>query len=166
MKDTFITAVTLRLYKKFQPVLGYGNLMERISGINVLTPMILRKVILGIRFEKIPDYKQYGSAGSFFKNPEITKSASEKLLQQFPMLKTYETEDGKKLKLAAGQLIDLCGFKNIVEDDKVTVAKTNALIMINLGGATGKDIVNFAKKIQKSVKDKFGIKLEPEVVIC
>ncbi|MBQ9213615.1 MAG: UDP-N-acetylmuramate dehydrogenase, partial [Bacteroidales bacterium] len=79
MKDTFITAVTLRLYKKFQPVLGYGNLMERISGINVLTPMILRKVILGIRFEKIPDYKQYGSAGSFFKNPEITKSASEKL---------------------------------------------------------------------------------------
>lgn len=166
-KDTvFITSVTLKLYKKFQPVLDYGNLIDRVSGINVLTPMILRKVVLGVRYEKIPDYRQYGSAGSFFKNPEITKAAAEKLLSEFPMLKTYEIENSTKVKLAAGQLVDLCGFKNVVEDGKVTVAKTNALIMINLGGATGKDIVAFAKKIQKTVKEKFGVKLEPEVVIC
>ena len=130
-----------------------------------MTPNIVRRVILAIRSERIPDFRQFGNAGSFFKNPELTKAAAEKLKAQFPELKAYEQENGK-VKLAAGQLIDLCGFKKTEEGAKVGVAKNNALIMLNLGNATGKDILAYAKKIEKTVKEKFGIKLEPEVVIC
>lgn len=150
----FIMSVTLKLYKRFSPVLNYGNLDREVSEIRVLTPMILRRVILAIRYEKIPDWHNYGSAGSFFKNPEITREKADTLLQKFPMVKTYPQENGN-VKLPAGQLIDLCGFKNIVSDDmKVGVAKTNALIIVNLTNtAKGREIAAFAKKIEKAVKE-------------
>jgi UDP-N-acetylmuramate dehydrogenase len=161
----FITAVTLKLSKKFSPIVTYGNLEERLKEFAVLTPSIMRRVITAVRKEKVPDYKKLGNAGSFFKNPEITKAAFEKLVKDFPDLRNYPTENGG-IKLSAGQLIDLCGFKNAEEGARIGVAKFNALIMVNLGGATGKDAVNLMKQIQKAVKEKFGIKLEPEVVIC
>ena len=80
-------------------------------------------------------------------------------------MRNYPTENGG-IKLSAGQLIDICGFKKSEEGARIGVAKYNALVMVNLGGATGKDAVNLMKQIQKTVKEKFGIKLEPEVVIC
>jgi UDP-N-acetylmuramate dehydrogenase len=166
LKDNaFVTSVTFKLEKKFVPILDYDYLRQRLSEFQILTPNIVRRVILAIRSERIPDFRQFGNAGSFFKNPELTKAAAEKLKAQFPELKAYEQENGK-VKLAAGQLIDLCGFKKTEEGAKVGVAKNNALIMLNLGNATGKDILAYAKKIEKTVKEKFGIKLEPEVVIC
>ncbi|MBQ3656324.1 MAG: UDP-N-acetylmuramate dehydrogenase [Bacteroidales bacterium] len=165
LDKVFITAVTLRLNKKFTAITSYANLEEKLKEFTVLTPSIMRRVITAMRNEKLPDYKKLGNAGSFFKNPEITKQAFEKLSSEFEGLKNYPSEDGK-IKLSAGQLIDLCGFKTTEAGSKVGVAQNNALIVINLGDANGKDVLVYAKKIEKAVKDKFGIKLEPEVVIC
>jgi len=165
LDKVFITAVTFKLSKKFSAIVTYGNLEERLKEFAVLTPSIMRRVITAIRKEKLPDYKKLGNAGSFFKNPEITKAAFEKLFKDFPDLRNYPTENGG-IKLSAGQLIDICGFKKPEEGARIGVAKYNALVMVNLGGATGKDAVNLMKQIQKAVKEKFGIKLEPEVVIC
>lgn len=158
----FITAVTFKLSKKFTPNISYGNLQEKLGENPILTPAIIRRTIIATRDEKIPNPKEFGNAGSFFKNPEITSAAAKKLKEQFPELKQFDQPNGK-VKLSAGQLIDLCGFKQM-PDPNVSVANNNALIMINLGNATGKEIVAYSKKIQKAVKEKFGVKIEPEVV--
>ncbi len=164
LKDkTFVTSVTFRLPKRYEPIVGYGTLQDRLADYNVLTPMIVRKAVLQIRYEKIPDYRKLGNAGSFFKNPDLTAAAAEKLGKEHPEVKMFEQPDGS-FKIPAGQLIDLCGFKR-TPDPTVGVAYTNALILVNIGGAKGKDVLAFAKKIKKTVKERFGIKLEPEVVI-
>ena len=98
-----------------------------------------------------------------FKNPDISPEEARKLAVKHPEVKMFEQEDGM-FKIPAGQLIDLCGFKR-TPDPTVGVAYTNALIVMNLGGAKGKEILEFAKKIKKAVKQRFGIKLEPEVVV-
>ncbi|MCR5453625.1 MAG: UDP-N-acetylmuramate dehydrogenase [Bacteroidales bacterium] len=160
---TFVLSVTFRLSKKFEPIVGYGALQERLSEFVMLTPMLVRRTILAIRYEKIPDPKQYGNAGSFFKNPDISPALAKKLGLGHPEVKMFLQPDGN-YKVPAGQLIDLCGFKRN-PDPNVCVAHTNALILINLGDAKGKEILDYAKKIKKSVKARFDIKLEPEVVI-
>ena len=163
MDKTFIMSVTFKMSKKYTPIIGYGALQERLTGYSVLTPMLVRKAILSLRFEKIPDYRQYGNAGSFFKNPDITPEEAQKMAKQHPEVKMFEQEDGM-FKIPAGQLIDLCGFKR-TPTPTVGVAYTNALILMNLGGAKGREILDYAKKIKKAVKQRYGVKLEPEVVI-
>ena len=164
LKDkTFIMSVTLRMAKRYEPIIGYGTLQERLSDYKVLTPMLVRRTVLAIRFEKIPDPKQYGNAGSFFKNPDISPSLAKKISIGHPEVKMFIQPDGN-YKVPAGQLIDLCGYKRN-PDPNVCVAHTNALILMNLGEAKGKEILEYAKKIRRSVKARFNIKLEPEVVI-
>ncbi|MBQ5513823.1 MAG: UDP-N-acetylmuramate dehydrogenase, partial [Bacteroidales bacterium] len=163
MDKTFITSVTFAMSKKYTPIVGYGALQERLSGYAVLTPMLVRRAVLALRFEKIPDFKQYGNAGSFFKNPDITAEEAAKMAKQHPEVKMFEQEDGM-FKIPAGQLIDLCGFKR-TPTATVGVAYTNALILMNLGGAKGREILEYAKNIKKAVKQRFGVKLEPDVVI-
>lgn len=159
----FILSATLKLVKgKYSPDISYGNLKDKLADNPTLTPAMVRKAVIDTRDEKIPNPKEFGNAGSFFKNPEVVQSFAEELKKKFPEIKQFPLENGK-VKLAAGQLIDLCGFKQM-PDPNVSVANTNALIMINLGGATGKDVVAYSKKIQKTVKEKFGVKIEPEVV--
>ncbi len=161
----FILSATLKLAKgKYNPDISYGNLKDKLTDKPILTPIMVRKAVIDTRDEKIPNPKEFGNAGSFYKNPEITESAAKKLKDKFPEVKQFNQPNGL-VKIPAGQLIDLCGFKQI-PDPKVGVAPSNALIMINLGGATGKDVVAYSKKIQKAVKEKFGVKIEPEVVIC
>ena len=125
--------------------------------------MIMRRVITTYRASIIPDTKEYGNAGSFFKNPVITEAAAKKILAESPELKTYPADKGK-VKLAAGQPIELCGIKG-TNEGKVGTAENQALIILNLGKATGKEIHTFANKIAKAVKEKYGVKLEPEVTI-
>ena len=164
LKDkVFIMSVTLRLDKRYQPIVGYGIMQERLADFNVLTPMLVRRTVLNIRFEKIPDFRRYGNAGSFFKNPDISPAVAKKLASKHPEVKMFIQPDGN-YKVPAGQLIDLCGFKRM-PDPTVGVAYTNALILMNLGNAKGKEVLEYAKKIKKAVKEKFDIKLEPEVVI-
>ena len=159
----FITAVTFCLSKNFTPCTEYGKLQELLKDTPIITPMIMRRVISTYRASIIPDTKEYGNAGSFFKNPVITEAAAKKILAESPELKTYPADKGK-VKLAAGQLIDLCGFKG-ANEGKVGTAENQALIIVNLGKATGKEIHTFANKIAKAVKEKYGVKLEPEVTI-
>ncbi len=162
-EKAFILSATLKLAKgKYNPDISYGNLKDKLADKPILTPVMVRKAVIDTRDEKIPNPKEFGNAGSFFKNPEISKASAEKLKSQFPELKQFDQPNGT-VKIPAGQLIDLCGFKQM-PDPNVSVANTNALIMINLGNATGKEIVAYSKKIQKAVKEKFGIKIEPEVV--
>lgn len=164
LKDkTFILSATFRMSKKYEPIIGYGTLQERLSDFNMLTPMLVRRTVLSIRFEKIPDPKQYGNAGSFFKNPDISPSLAKKLSIGHPEVKMFLQPDGN-YKVPAGQLIDLCGYKRN-PDPNVCVAHTNALIIMNLGNAKGKEILDYAKKIKRSVKARFNIKLESEVVV-
>lgn len=161
----FILSATLKLAKgAYSPDISYGNLKDKLAGRPVITPVMVRKAVIETRDEKIPNPAEFGNAGSFFKNPEISCTLAAKLKTQFPGLKQFAQPDGN-VKIPAGQLIDMCGFKQM-PDANVGVANTNALIMINLGGATGKEIVAYSNKIQKAVKEKFNIKIEPEVVIC
>ncbi|MCQ2975649.1 MAG: UDP-N-acetylmuramate dehydrogenase [Bacteroidales bacterium] len=164
LKDkAFIISVTYKLKRKFEACVSYGNLAELLKEYPILTPLIMRRTIIATRNEKIPDFKEFGNAGSFFKNPEITKTIADKLLTKEKDLKTFPIKNGN-VKLSAGQLIDLCGFKGIKEGN-VGIAENQALVIINLGNATGKEILTFSKKIAKSVKERFGVKLEPEVCI-
>lgn len=124
---------------------------------------VLTSTIADIRSKKLPDQNIIWTAGSYFKNPEIWLPQREKLHTDFTELKGFLT-DNETMKLAAAQLIELCGFK-WVQEGKVKISEKHALILINEGG-TGAEIKAFATKIQNSVFKKFGIQLEPEVVYC
>lgn len=164
LKDkAMVTSVVFRLSKKFQPCTTYGNLDTYLGNCPIITPQAMRRAVLNCRYDRIPDFKKFGNAGSFFQNPELDVNEADKIRAAHPILKMYPQPNGK-IKLSAGQLIDLCGFKQ-TPDPTVGVSNSNALIVVNLGDATGKDILTFAKKIQKKVKETFGIKIIPEVDI-
>ncbi len=160
-----ITQVTFRLSKHFEPKLHYGGLAKAIEqaglSISTLTAEQLRKVIIGIRHAKLPDPKEQGNAGSFFKNPVVPKEKAEQLLALFPTMPHYPAEEGK-VKLAAGWLIEQAGWKGR-SLGPAAVHDRQALVLVNKGGATGQDIQRLCEAIKKDVNERFGIALEPEV---
>lgn len=125
--------------------------------------LTLSSTIKQIRAKKLPDWTQVGTAGSYFKNPEIWLPQREALHSKFPELKGY-LQDNEQMKLSAGQLIDLSGLKGY-QEGKVKVSDQHALILINEGGSW-EEIKRFAEKIQALVFEKFGVSLEPEVIYC
>ncbi len=160
--DVIITKVLFRLSKKEKYVISYQGLIEEL-GKNP-APLSLRKVadaILALRNTKLPDISEFGCAGSFFKNPIVSDDVFLAIQQRFPKLISYPVSDGK-VKLAAGQLIDLAGMKGYREGN-VGVWPKQALVIVNYGGASGEEIVAFYKKVQQCVFDTFGIAIEPEV---
>lgn len=160
-----ITFVTFRLSKHFVPKLQYGGLTKAINQAGLsestLTAEQLREVIIGIRRAKLPDPKEQGNAGSFFKNPIVAEEKAGQLLAQYPDMPHYPAKEGQ-VKLAAGWLIEQAGWKG-KSLGPAAVHDRQALVLVNKGGATGKDIQRLCEAIQKDVADKFGIKLEPEV---
>lgn len=158
--EYIITSVTFRLTK--QPVfnLEYGNLKEMLSGkeINLRT---IRDAVISIRDSKLPDPKICGNAGSFFMNPCICKTHYAELKEAFPEMPFYPVSD-ETVKVPAGWLIDRCGLKGF-QMGKAAVHDKQALVLVNKGGATGKDIARLACFVQEKVKEKFGIELNPEV---
>ena len=160
-----ITRVTFRLKKHFEPKLQYGGLVKAIeqAGLSkdTLTAEQLRQVIIDIRRAKLPDPKEQGNAGSFFKNPVVPKEQAERLLSEYPTMPHYPAEEGK-IKLAAGWLIEQSGWKG-KSLGPAAVHDRQALVLVNKGGATGHDIQRLCEAVKKDVKERFGIELEPEV---
>lgn len=156
-----ITYITIRLSK--QPVinLNYKELQTAFAGRTNLTPADIRKEVIAVRENKLPDLTKLGNAGSFFTNPVITQEEYEKLSQTFPEMPVHTTPDGG-VKLSAGWLIDQCGFKGKTFG-KVGIYEKQALIIVNLGGATGNDIADVAETIHEEVKKRFQVSLVPEV---
>ena len=160
-----ITRVTFRLSKHFEPKLQYGGLVKAIEqagfSLETLTAEQLRQVIIDIRKAKLPDPKVQGNAGSFFKNPVVSKEKAEQLLSEYPTMPNYPAEEGK-IKLAAGWLIEQAGWKG-KSLGPAAVHDRQALVLVNKGGATGRDIQRLCEAIKKDINERFGITLEPEV---
>ena len=164
LKGQFIiTSVTLRLQK--QPVLNtsYGAIQQELDKMNPQQTDIraISEAVIRIRRSKLPDPMVLGNAGSFFKNPSVSAEKYQSLKNNFPALVAYPNSDGS-MKLAAGWLIEHCGWKGYREGD-AGCHKQQALVLINYGHATGKEIYNLSGKILKSVYEKFGVELEREV---
>ena len=157
-----ITHVTYRLSTGFKPHLDYGNIKQALSTLEP-TASQLRKTIIDIRNAKLPDPKVTGNAGSFFMNPIVPRTQYEALATQYPQMPHYEV-DAEHVKIPAGWMIDQCGWKG-KSLGRAGVHEKQALVLVNLGGATGDEIVKLCQTIQADVKVKFGIEIHPEVNI-
>ncbi len=162
LKDRFIiTSVSFKLDKFPEFILNYGDLKTETEKLGEINLRNIRKSVIGIRESKLPDPKVYGNAGSFFKNPIIKSSLAELLLATYPNMPHYPAPDGQT-KLAAGWLIEQCGWKGFRRGD-AGVHEKQALVLINYGNSTGKEIYDLSEEIKQSVQDKFGVELEREV---
>jgi len=160
-----ITYVTYKLSEVFCPCLDYGNIRAELEKRNIKVPTAeqLRNVIIDIRNEKLPDPKIEGNAGSFFMNPVVPEAKYEELVARFGNVPHYSVDDNNE-KIPAGWMIDQCGWKG-KSLGKAGVHSRQALVLVNRGGAEGKDIVALCDAIKRDVKDKFGIDIVPEVNI-
>lgn len=165
-----ITAVTFVFGKQtseYVPNIGYNDIQDVIAEKKLnpskITAQEVADIIITIREKKLPDRKKIGTAGSFFKNPIVSKDQYEILLLKYPQLKGNEIH-GAQFKLSAGQLIELAGFKGKTVGN-VGTYNNHALIIVNQGGASGPEIRAFAQSIQEKVQELFDVMLEPEVNI-
>ncbi len=160
-----ITYVTYRLSKTFTPHLDYGNLRTVLveKGITIPTAAEVRQAVIEIRESKLPDVKMEGNAGSFFKNPVVSREKYEALLADYPNMPHYNV-DAEHEKIPAGWMIDQCGWKGKTLG-RAGVHSKQALVLVNKGGATGSEIVALCEAVRKDVYDKFGVHISPEVNI-
>lgn len=160
-----ITSVTYRLSTVAQVKTHYGAINAELERRNITAPTIadVSEVVAAIRVSKLPDPKTIGNAGSFFKNPIIERQDFERLVNQFPDMPHYPAP-AEKVKLAAGWLIEQCGFKGMIDGETGTW-KNQALVLVNHGNATGQEVYRFSEKIINTVQQKFGVLLEREVNI-
>ena len=158
-----ISSVTFRLNKKPKFNINYGDIKMTLDEmrVNELSIKAVSDAVIKIRSSKLPDPKVLGNAGSFFKNPVITSDEFEIVKSKYPLMPSYPQKDGT-IKVPAGWLIEQCGWKGKVVGHTGS-HKTQALVLVNYGGATGNEIYQLALDIQKSVRDKFGITIQPEV---
>lgn len=163
-RDEFlITAVTFRLSKIPKLVVSYGDLRRTLDEMQPVEMGIkaVSEAVIRIRSSKLPDPKVLGNAGSFFKNPVIPPEQFAALATQHPSTPHYPQPDGQ-VKVPAGWLIEQCGWKGKAVGS-AGVHRTHALVIVNLGGATGREVQSLATQVQSSVREKFGIDLTPEV---
>lgn len=165
LKDQFIiTSVTYKLSKIPHYNTSYGAIEKELEAMGVKEPSIqaISKAVCNIRSSKLPDPKVIGNAGSFFKNPVVSTEQFNKLKAEFPEIVSYPSGDA--YKLAAGWMIEQCGWKGKTFGD-AGVHKLQALVLVNYGNAKGNEIFDLSQKIMDSVKEKFGVELEREVNI-
>ena len=161
-----ITAIVVRLVRPWSPNLDYPEVREEAvnlaGNLAKIRPQHVFEVICRLRTRKLPDYRQLGNAGSFFKNPVVDSRTYGHLHQLHPDLKAYP-QDGGRWKLAAGWLIERCGWKGY-KLGAVGVHDQHALVLVNHGGARAKDLLGLAEKIQRDVYQRYNISLEIEPV--
>jgi UDP-N-acetylmuramate dehydrogenase len=160
-----ITRVRFRLPRPWRPVLGYLELERKIAetGISEPGPQQVADWVIAIRRHKLPDPAQIGNAGSFFKNPIVSPEQCRDIIDRDPDIVHYPLPDGQ-VKLAAGWMIDACGWKGKTVG-RAGVYEKQALVLVNRGGAIGAEVMTLARAIQESVYGRFGIRLEPEPVV-
>jgi len=164
-KDKYvITSVVFKLTKHNHKInISYGDISSELSKQNIITPTLkdVSDAVIAIRQSKLPDPKELGNSGSFFKNPIITKAEFTPIYAKFPEMKYYEVSE-TEVKVPAGWLIEQAGFKGKRFGD-AGIHKNQALVLVNYGDATGQEILNVSKNIQQTIKEKFGISIEAEV---
>ena len=161
-----ILTVTFRLAKKPAFHTSYGAIKEELErmGVQELTIRAVSEAVKTIRRSKLPDPAVIGNAGSFFKNPTIPDEQFETLQAEFPEIVGYHNMGTDTTKLAAGWLIEQCGWKGFRSGDAGVHAR-QALVLVNYGGATGREIYDLSRQVLDSVEKKFGVELEREVNI-
>jgi UDP-N-acetylmuramate dehydrogenase len=164
LKDkTVITHVTFRLNKNHLFKTHYPDLEKELDNYSDTTIQYIREAIISIRRNKLPDPSELGNAGSFFKNPVITLRKANALLKHYPSMPLYNMESGD-VKVSAAWLIEQCHWKGR-RIGSVESYKKQPLVIVKRGGASGGDILDFARRIQRSVQNLFGISLEMEVIV-
>ncbi len=158
-----VTKVYYNLSKNSQLNLGYGALKDETEKIGPLSLTNVRQAVINIRRSKLPDPEITGNAGSFFKNPVVNNLIAEKLKSEYPAMPSY-TDPSGNTKLAAGWLIEQCGWKG-QKSGRAAVHDKQALVIINNGNATGKEIYDLSEKIRLSVYETFGVELMREVEV-
>jgi UDP-N-acetylmuramate dehydrogenase len=160
-----ITRVRFRLPRPWRPVLGYLDLERKRAETGIADPdaQTLFDWVCAIRRAKLPDPAVIGNAGSFFKNPVVSAEQCRDIIGRDPEVVHYPLPDGR-CKLAAGWLIDACGWKGKTVG-RAGVYEKQALVLVNRGGASGAEVLTLARAIQESVYGRFGIRLEPEPVV-
>lgn len=165
-KDQFvILSVTYRLLKQPHFNTSYGAIEQELQrmGVSDLSIKAISQAVINIRSSKLPDPAQIGNAGSFFKNPTVDGAQYESLKIAHPNIVAYPVDNGH-YKLAAGWLIEQCGWKGYRHNDAGVHAK-QALVLVNYGNASGHEIYQLSQQVLDSVKEKFGVELEREVNI-
>lgn len=157
-----ITFVNFELSRVPKPRMGYGDLQAKVEELGGPTLANIRDAVTAIRRSKLPEPSEIGNAGSFFKNPVVEDSVAHKLRAEYPSMPLYPCGEEGRSKLAAGWLIDQCGWKGR-RVGNVGVHERQALVLVNYGGATGAAVLALAADIRKDVKDKFGVDIEMEV---
>lgn len=160
-----ITRVRLRLPRPWVPALDYLDLQRRMAETGISAPDA-RQIfdwVCEIRRAKLPDPAKIGNAGSFFKNPVVSEEQCRDIIGRDPGIVHYPMPDGT-IKLAAGWLIDACGWKG-KSVGGAAVYERQALVLVNRGEARGAEVVTLARAIQESVYGRFGIRLEPEPIL-
>lgn len=160
-----ICHVVFQLRKRFTSCLNYGGLMASVQAKQIqpekLSAMQLRNIIIETREKKLPDPKITGNAGSFFMNPIVGVDVLHQIQEHYPCVPFYEV-DNEHVKVPAGWMIEQCGWKGKALGP-AAVHDKQALVLVNKGGATGKDILTLCRAVQQSVFERFGIQLFPEV---
>lgn len=154
-----IVALGLCLRKKWRPIIKHGDLMK--LNLSTVTPYKIFNSICEMRRKKLPDPRKLGNAGSFFKNPLVSKEKSSSLISRHPGILYYPQTDGR-VKLSAAWLIENCKLKGS-RVGGATVHRYQALVLVNTDNATGQDVVMLARKVRNTVASRFNVWLEPEV---
>ena len=164
-KDKYIiTSVVFKLTKRNHKInTSYGDITAELAKNNVVTPTLkdVSNAVIAIRQSKLPDPKELGNSGSFFKNPILLKTDFEKIHLKFPEMKYYEVSE-TEVKVPAGWLIEQAGFKGKRFGD-AGIHKNQALVLVNYGNATGQEILAVSETIQETIFKIFGIHIEAEV---
>ena len=160
-----ILSVTLALPKQWRPVSGYADVAHELKARGIAQPAArdIFDAVVAIRHRKLPDPAAIGNAGSFFKNPIVSRDEHRALIAHHPSLVSYPLPGGR-MKLAAAWLIDAAGLKGATRG-RAGIYEKQALVLVNRGDATGAEILALAREVQEKVAEKFGIWLEPEPVI-
>jgi UDP-N-acetylmuramate dehydrogenase len=161
-----ISSVTFKLSKKPSVKTSYGAIQEVLAAKGITNPSIreVADAVIEIRQSKLPDPKEIGNSGSFFKNPTVSASEASRLMAEFPGIPNYPVEGSSDVKFPAGWFIEKAGWKGFRRGDAGVHAK-QALVLVNYREATGAEILALSEEIKQSIKDTFGVSLETEVNI-